>query len=92
MLLYVCYNCCGTRINVKGTMGKSELHFLAKKTLNNSEDRQRKEAQKHQGPPSHSPQRKALGKLKNKYLRDLKYKMTRGILQPAMPPEKFSVT
>lgn len=72
-------------------MGKYEFDFLAKKTLNNGEDRQRKEDQKHQVPPSHSPRRKALGKLKTKYLRDLKYKMTHGILQPAMPLEKFSV-
>lgn len=63
-------------------MGKCEIYFLAKGTLNNSEDRQRKEDQKYQVPPSHPLYREKLfqihpekqvatRKLKNKYLRDL---------------------
>lgn len=100
MLAALCYNCCSILINVKRKIGNHEIHFFTKGTLNKSEDRQRKEDQQYQVPPTHPPQgehfqihpekRLTVGKMKNKYLRDLKHKVTHGILQTAMALEKFS--
>lgn len=80
--------------------GKPALHSILKRTLITVSEPQRTRSsglappcplQRKTSSPICPEKWVAVGKLKNKYLRDLKYKVTHRILHPAMPPEKFSV-